>query len=530
MFGEIMIFEDRWYQIECEDAIVKDVLSNKDVHPLAAVPTGGGKTKILGSVIFKILEAHPTYDILVISHTENILRQDYESIKKFFPGIQIGLYSAGLKSRTIRKITIAGIQSIYKNPKLFSKFDMVIVDEAHTVPVEGDGMYRKFFRKNKHMQRIGLTATPFRSGHGLLYEGKGRLFNKLSYDLSSMESFNRLVDEGYLTTLISKPAELEMDITGVKTTANDFNQKALSKRFDRQTITQQAVEEVIKMGQNYKSWLIFAIDIEHADNINKELQYRGIVSDVLHSRSVTNKSRVTTAFKKGKIRALVSVGMVTTGFDAPNIDLLVLLRPTKSPVLHIQMIGRGLRIAPKKTHCLVLDFAGNIKRLGPINDVQVPVKGKKGSGDPIVKLCPQCGCIHHPTVKICDVCKFVFEFVEKIKNTYSNDQVVAKGKALSKSWVNVDKVSYTLHKKNGSPDSLKVSYKSGLRTFDEYICYGHKGYPKHVANNWVDFRWDSQLKPPNVHYLFKNSKKLSVPKKIMIDFNSKYLNIIDAEF
>lgn len=524
------VYEDRWYQVECEDALLKDLLEDPDCHPIAAVPTGAGKTKILSSLIYKYLELRPSHKILVISHTENILQQDLKAIEAFFPGIYIGLYSSGLGSRTIEKITVAGIQSIYRKPELFADFDVAIIDEAHTVPTKGNGMCRKFFDA-VNIRRVGLTATHFRAGHGYVHKGRGALFNKLSYDLSSMENFNRLVNEGYLTKLFSKPTDLQLDTTTVKESAGDFNVKDLSAHFDRESITNAAIKELLKFSKNYKSWLVFAINIDHADHINKELQSYNIKSKVLHSRSDEERHSVTDEFIHGKIQCLVSVGMVTTGFDAPNIDLIVLLRPTKSPVLHVQMIGRGSRVSPStgKTHCLVLDFAGNISRLGPINAVKIPEKGKKkGTGEPIVKACKTCGCLHHPTVKICNVCGTEFDFKESIRAFFSQEDVIAVPKEKIEEWINVDEVFYSVHSKMNKPDSLKVIYKCGLLSYNEFICLDHGGYATHKAKNWISHRLD--FMPKNVYELHKVSKKLKTPAKILVDITDKFPVIKNVEF
>jgi len=525
-----MIFEDRQYQIDTEDALLSDILTNSNCHPIAAIPTGGGKTKILSSFIYKYLEKKPKHNILVLSHTENILLQDHEAIERFFPGISIGLYSSGLGARNIEKITVAGIQSVYSKHDLFKKFDLAIVDEAHSCPTKGRGMYRQFF-DNTELTRVGLTGTPFRTGHGYIHRGQGALFNKLSYDLCSMDKFNKLVKDGYLTKLFSKPAKLQLDTEGIRTSAGDFNQKDLSDKFDRESITKEAVKEIVKMGANYKSWLIFAIDIDHADSICEEINKHGIKTVSLHSRSTTNRHEITDLFKTQGVRCLVSVGMVTTGFDAPNIDLIGMLRPTKSPVLHVQMIGRGLRVAPGKDHCLVLDFSGNIARLGPINNVQIPdkAKKKKGTGQPIVKACPNCGCLHHPTVKVCDVCDHKFVFQEKISTFFDELDVVQKeNKKLE--WLRVTNVTYKIHKKMNMPNSLRVIYNCGFYSFSEYVCYDHLGYAKHKANNWVKFRWFDKKLPTDVNSLFKNQNRLVQPSEILIDTKQKYPVILDTKF
>lgn len=524
-----MQYEYRAYQEECEDTLLQDVLSDPSCHPVAAIPTGGGKTKILSSFIYKYLDKLPMNRVLVLSHTETIVQQNYESIQQFFPGIRIGLYSSGLGSKTIEKITVAGIQSMYKKGDMFNQFNLVIIDECHTIPTSGSGRYRTFFKSTENT-RIGLSGTPYRTGHGYVHKGEGALFNKLSYDLCTMQKFNKLVEDGYLTKLYSKPPEYQMDTSGVKVSAGDYNLKSLSQKLDRDTITKDAVKELVKFGKNYKSWLVFAIDIKHADNINKELIANGIPSVALHSKSGNDRHQVKKDFIQNRIQAIVSVGMVTTGFDAPNIDLLVLLRPTTSPVLHVQMVGRGLRVNEGKTHCLVLDFAGNISRLGPINDVQIKNKKKgKGNGNPIVKTCPNCGCLHHPTVKVCDVCNHVFVFKEKIQDKFNDDEVVKT--PTPKEWLKVSGIRYYIHKKRGSPNSLKVEYQCGLFTLREFICYDHTGYAKYKADNWVQYRWRNSRMPQNLEELHRLSGvALKEPIDLLVDMHKKYPVILDSKF
>lgn len=542
-----MDYEYRQYQEDCEDALLRDTLCDEHYHPVVAVPTGGGKTKILSSFIYKYLEKRPKHSVLVLSHTETILAQDHKALRSFFPGIHIGLYSAGLKSKTFEKITVAGIQSIFRKGRLFASYDLIIVDECHTVPVKGEGMYRRFFQSHSANRggqgkmeaiRVGLSGSPFRLKHGYVYKGNGALFNKLSYDLCSMENFNQLIEDGYLSNMFVKPPNYKMDTKGVRVTAGDYNSKQLSKKFDRESITREAVGELITFGKNYKAWLIFAIDIDHCENIAREINIQmpndythGIKAIAMHSKTNLERHQVTSNFINGHIRAIVSVGMLTTGFDAPNIDLIGLLRPTKSPVLHAQMIGRGSRVHPGKDHCLVLDYAGNIARLGPINNIQVPdpEKKKKDNGDPIVKACNVCGCLHHPSVKICNVCGYEFIFQEKISTSHDESEVIQYSNL---KWLDVSGVSYQIHTKRGTNvDILKVTYFCGINKVNEYVCYNHQaGYAKYKADNWVKHRWTYNTPPYNVEELYRYNSHLLVPKRILVDLSKKFPSVVESEF
>jgi DNA repair protein RadD len=522
-----MRFEERWYQKESKDSLLRDI---EKYNPLIAIPTGAGKTVIMGRFVYDLLEQYPASKILILSNTKEILKQNYNTFCKFFPGINIGLYSSGLKSKTINKITIAGIQSIYKKPNLFSHFHVCIIDECHTVPFEKKSMYRQFIDAVNIPKYVGMSATIFRQKVGYIHEGQDRIFDKLSYDMTSMEAFNRLIDEQYLCDLISKKANLELQTDNIKIINGDYNQKELAKKNDRYEITKKAIRETIEIGEDkYKSWLIFAIDIKHANNITKELRIQGINAIALHSKTTGNDKTIE-LFKKGFYKALVSVGMVTTGFDAPNIDLIVLLRPTRSPVLHIQMIGRGLRVNKNKDHCLVLDFSGNIKRLGPINNVLIPTKNKKKNGEAPVKECPKCHCLHHTIIKICKVCNHEFEFKENIKITADYTEVIQKKEQI-KNWCKVKSVNYYIHKKKDKPDSMRVVYSLGLQTVQEYVCLDHEGYPKMVAKNWVRLRWQKiDPAPAGIQELYENRSKLAVPNKILVNFTNKYAKIENVTF
>jgi DNA repair protein RadD len=326
---------------------------------------------------------------------------------------------------------------------------------------------------------------------------------------------------------------MKMAVEGIKKQGGDYNQKQLSMKFDKESITEEAVDETIVYGKNYKKWLVFAIDIAHADNICKKLIANGIDADVLHTKMDKNREEVIKSFKTGPLRALVSVGMVTTGFDAPNVDLLVLLRPTMSAVLHVQMVGRGLRVAPGKTHCLVLDFAGNTARLGPINDVIIPHKGRgNGSGDAPTKNCPNCPTICYAAARVCESCGHEFEFKVKLTKQASLDEIVRvedkKHKEGMIKWLTVFSIQYSIHKKKGVPDSFLVCYHCGLTRIKEWVCLNHGKWSKRKADNWATFR--GYIGSLDTHSVFNARHLLKKPKKIQVDFTDEFPTVINAEF
>ena len=397
------MIENRWYQEECCSSII-DFLDNKKGNPLVVLPTGSGKTVVIAKIVDKILTKNPNSNILILSHVKEILCQDKHSLENYFEGIEVGVWSSGLKEKSKRKIMVAGIQSIKNDFNKFMEYDIAIVDEAHLINHKVNGSYRKFLSKI-NAKVIGLTATPYRLGHGYIHKGKDRLFTDIVYDLSSMNNFNRLISEGYLCNLITKNTILEYDRKDISLISGDFSKKEMSVKFNREDITEKVLGEVAKWGKDRKKWLIFCIDIDHAENVKRVLtESHNILSETVHSKMSGDRSKILKDYEHGNIKCLVNVNVLTTGINIPTIDFIVILRPTKSHVLHVQMVGRGLRVAQDKNDCLVLDFAGNTKNLGAINDIMVEQKeDKKGNGVAPTKVCPQCGSIHSTKVKRCDI-------------------------------------------------------------------------------------------------------------------------------
>lgn len=537
--------EDNYYGFELDgDKLYLD--ENFIVHH------NTGKTIVLCGIADRILTNDPIVNILVLTHNESIIKQDYEAlVRSFLAGI--GIYSSGLNSREIKKITVAGIQTAYRTPEDFKGFDYVIVDEAHSINPKASGMYRSLFEAMGNPPVLGLTATPYRLGSGYIYEGSKAIFDDIVCDYSSGEKFQSLIDDGYLSPVIGKGTLLKLNVDGVQITGGDFNQKQLAQKVDREEITDAAVNEVIRFGKNYKKWLVFAIDINHAEHIKNKFEKLGISAGIVHSKSTDNRDIEINKFKKGKYRALVNVNVLTTGFDQPDIDLIAMMRPTSSPVIHVQTIGRGTRpVYAKgydlenkdsrleaikqggKTHCLVLDFGGNIKRLGPIDDIEIKKKKKKGKGGPCVKECPECMALNHIRLRECNVCGAKFDIKEKLLTSADGSQVTSgeggkKEKSIDKKWVPVNKVSYSLHNKPGMPPSLKVIYNIGnLSNINQFICIEHDGYAKLKAKRWLERR----MRPPypeTVEEILERREEIRPPEQILVEKKGKYSEVLDAK-
>lgn len=532
----------RYYQTDAANALYYAIKGDIECHPVAAIPTGSGKTLVMCEFIDTYLSENPLHRILVLSHVKEILEQNYAALEEHFDGITIGLYSAGLASRTIEKITVAGIQSIYTKSAKFSRFNVVIIDECHLVNTRQIGMYRTFL-DGVTANYVGLTATAFRTGHGYIHIGEEALFNKLVYNMCDIEGFKELIDKGYLCRLIAKGTGMKLNTSGLKTRMNDYIPKQMSDRFDRDSITKMAVKEIIEYGQPYKKWLVFAIDIKHAKHIAAELNRNGIDTACVHSKMETDRDVEIYKFKSGKYRCLVNVNILTTGFDAPDIDLIAMLRPTQSPVLHIQSLGRGMRPftyenGTIKDHCLVLDFAGNVSRLGPINDVEIEQNtAVDGTGGQRMKECPNCQGLIPIQARECEYCGHKYPVREKIQErAYEGDIIRLDSKPKPKrEWLNVTSIKYHHHVGRSGLIQMKASYLCGFKSFHEYICYDHPrdSFAKYRANAWVKFRLlPGSGMPADCEDLIRGCRLGGIknPKRILITLGGKFPSIDDMTF
>ena len=512
------MFTPRTYQSEALKSIFDYFRAGKKGNPLVVAPTGSGKSIIIAMFCKEVSEKWPSQKILVISHVKEILRQDYAAITNLCKNSVVGLYSAGLKARTIENITVAGIQSIYNKPELFDQFNIIIVDEAHLIPPGKTTRYQKFFDQvTKPI--IGFTATPFRLGTGYLHLGDKAFFDEIVYNIS----IKLLQKNGHLCLVTSKATKKRMDAKNIKKSGGDYIVGELSRAFDREGITKEIVQELLLYKEDRKKWLIFAICIEHAEHIAEELNANGVITGCVHSKMSRNRDEVIEQFKNGYFQALVSVAVLTTGVDIPAVDLIGLVRPTSSPVLHVQIIGRGLRVFEGKENCLVLDFAGNLMRNGPIDNPIIRLSGN-GSGEPIMKECPECWEIVHAAVRICPNCQTPFQFQHHLKSSAGNENVLAKD-----TWHDVDSINYARFVGTRGLPMLRVDYKCGYRVFKEYVCLEHTGFARQKAKRWWERRTGEDA-PDTAAEAMKNINKIRIAEKILVNEGGKFPTVKEHIF
>ena len=446
-------------------------------NPCLVLPTGSGKSHIIAALCKDAVQQWPSTKILMLTHVKELIEQNAEKMRQHWAGAPLGIYSAGIGKRDLGEpITFAGIQSVRTKAADLGHIDLVIVDECHLISHKNEGGYRTLLNDlkaiNPNLRVVGLTASPYRLGHGLITDEPA-----IFHDLIEPVSIEELVFKGHLSVLRSKVTTSKLDTTGVKKRGGEFIEAELQKAVDTQQNNENVVAEVIRLAGDRKSWLFFCAGINHAKNVSISLRDQGIKSACITGEtSKTDRERIINEFKSGKIKALTNANVLTTGFDAPNIDLIAMLRPTMSPGLYVQMAGRGMRIKDHTDHCLVLDFAGVVNTHGPITAVQPPKKAGTGSGEMPVKVCSNCDELCAISAKSCPACGHDFPVIAPKPLVLHHDDIMGlNGKDMV-----VTGWNWRKHiGKNSGKEMLAVSYYSknlSDPSITEYLPLRHDGY------------------------------------------------------
>ena len=525
----------RSYQVEAVESIFK-YFSNNTGNPLLCLPTGTGKSVIIAMLLKKIFEIYPNQKVLMITHVKELIQQNYEKLKAVWNDAPVGIYSAGLKKRESQQnIIFCGIQSVAKKAELFGSVDLVVIDEAHLVSHNANSQYRNFIAKlkesNAYLKVVGLTATPFRSNFGLLTDAG--IFTDIAFDITQKDEFVKLINQGYLSALVPFATNHKIDVSNVKITNGEYNQKELAKVVNSGNITEKILNDAIEIAKNRNKWLIFAAGIEHGKDICNRLNEKGVLTTcVFGDLSNAERDKNIQDFKAGKYKAIVNYGVLTTGFDCPEIDCIIMMRPTLSPVLWVQMLGRGTRPSANKENCLVLDYAGNTERLGAINDPKIPHKSKtknkkQKQGEATLKTCPMCEATNIAQNMYCWKCNYFFKG-EKLSSVSSDLALIEK---TSLQFAKISKINITIYQKKGKPKCLKVDYYCGINKVTEFLCPLHGGYATDMFFKWLKVMLNARIDgrmteenlanyiPPLLRYL--NNKELY----FILDFSKKYANV-----
>ena len=511
--------QPRPYQSEALEAL-NDHLASKPTNPCVVLPTGAGKSLVIAWAVQGWKHDYPPFRVMILAHRKELVEQNAAELVGLWPGGDIGVYSAGLRRRDLdASVTYASIDSVYDRAGEFAPLDMVLVDEAHRIPAKGQGKYRGFLKAatkiNPRLRVAGFTATPFRMDGPICHTD--HILQEICYEAHVGD----LIRDGFLCRLRSKVG-VAPDLDDVRRNGRgDYVQSSLSESVDQPEIVQEAVREAMAVIQAEErgSIVFFCVDVDHCEAVSRELRRYGLEAPVVTGKTRrVERDRIAENFKAGRYRALCNVNVYTEGFNAKRVDCVVLLRPTLSAGLYAQMVGRGLRLHPDKTDCLVLDYARCIETHGPVDclmagEVRVIVCGsvspprcrqpkdecgegcadcggsgflpwKEGCGDTFSRAlgeCPHCGW-EIPPQEVARAAEE--ERAERERKMHEARAAQAAILGSEPETLQVDGVTLHRHRKSGSPDSLKVQYRCGLATVREWICLDHEDFAGRKARRW----------------------------------------------
>lgn len=382
----------REYQQEAVDLTIRHFRHSND-SAVIVLPTGAGK-----SLVIAALAKRARGKVLVLAHVKELVEQNHQ--KFIHSGTPAGIYSAGLNQKeTQHAVTFASIQSISRNLQaLDSLYTLLVIDECHRLSDDEDSQYLKTIthlkKLNPNLKVLGLTATPYRMGLGWIYQyhyrgyvrsDTSRPFMRCIYELP----LRYMISNAYLTPPnIIDAAVSQYDFSAITPDAfGRLPEKPVNELLTRcKRVTQAIILQIEKLAVDRQGVMIFAATVLHAHEITSYLPTQetalitGETSQLIRDQTIQE-------FKQKKIKYLVNVSVLTTGFDAPHVDFIALLRPTQSVSLYQQIIGRGLRLSPEKTDCLVIDYAGNNFNL---HHPEIGQPKPDSESEPVQVFCPLC--------------------------------------------------------------------------------------------------------------------------------------------
>lgn len=388
------MYKLRDYQQEAVNNTIKFFQKRRD-PAVIVLPTGAGKSLVIAELA-RIAKGR----VLILAHVKELVEQNYEKYISY--DLPAGIFSASLGKKDWEQKAIFGsVQSVARAPdNFFNDFSLLVIDECHRVAEEGSTQYqdviKKLLDRNPQLCILGLTATPYRLGLGWIYEyshlgeiktDKKRFFKQCVYELP----LSYMIKNKYLTT----PIKVDIPVT-----CYDFSELTGKDRMytsaeveevlkSQKRLTPLIIKNIIDITERYnrKGVMIFSSSVKHAEEIMSYLPADD-ARVVLGDTEMSERNEIVEDFKKKKFKYLVNVSVLTTGFDAPHVDVIAILRPTESNSLYQQIVGRGLRLSNDKKDCYILDYTG----IG--HDIYAPeINDKRPAKDtvPVKVPCPVCG-------------------------------------------------------------------------------------------------------------------------------------------
>ena len=364
----------RPYQQEAIDAFFTALPTHK--RQLIVLPTGSGKTVVFGALAKRYAQTIDPYKpILVVAHRTELLDQAEAKLQMVWPNVLTGRVQ-GERNDQLGQVILASTQTLVAG-RTIREPSLIIFDESHHSRAEGAmRVLENLGVFDDHGPALlGVTATPFRSDKTEL----GDLFDHLTYERTILQ----MIMDGYLTDVRGKKVDVpNLELKQMRTSAGDYNAKDLSMAMNHDIALNAVVEAVAANAKDRKS-IVFAVDVKHANALAKRFKLAGYKAAAIHGgMKAEERAKILVDFADDKIRILVNCQILTEGFDQPDVDCVVIARPTKSQSLYTQMVGRALRLHPGKTEALILDLTGasddkNLQTFGRLMKSQTKPKPQK---------------------------------------------------------------------------------------------------------------------------------------------------------
>ena len=508
--------------------------------PLLVLPTAAGKSVICAEIVRQMWEQWPDYRprTVVLVPSKELAEQNAAKLTALLPAnIHVGFVSASLgKKQHQADVIVATIGSIHKSAHLLGDIKAVIIDEAHLVNNKASdaGMYRTFLAKLGEIcqfRTVGMTATPFRGNQVWLTDGDDPLFT----GVASRVTMQELLDQKFIAPLIPPVQKMttRIDASQVGIANGDYKVGELSVLVDG--YLDKVARESVHLAAARHKWIAFTPSVDNAERLADKLCDLGITSEVVCGETPKQqREQYIREFRSGEIQCLVTVLALSVGFDVPDVDCIIWCRPTKSPVLYVQGMGRGTRIAEGKTDCLVLDFTDTVERLGPVDAIKGRAKRATGPQEAPYSICPGCGERNAPAALVCVFCgETIREEVQAPKDAkVSYAALLSAQREQEVTWHDISRVEYKLHRKEGKPDSVRVDYYDGfMRVASEWVCFNHTGYARQKAENWW-LKREPVYYPTSVERILNwlQDNQIIEPTQIATRQNGKFTEITHYEF
>lgn len=544
----------RPYQIDTLD-VLHDAIQDRDILLLQAA-TGAGKTAMIVRMIQRYFNSDSSRTFLIVMHKQELIQQFMASFKKFtsIPVADIGIACKGLSSKVVtdRRITIASVQTLVNQLNVYGGADLVVVDETHRIGHDDNSQYKVLLNKLREYKPdhkvIGVTATAYRLGHGMIYgdeckAGRDNFFP----DLTHRVLYSDLVRDGYLMPLkgfVACDGDTAEELSNATMTSGEYNMLDAGRIMTRHISS--AVDAFEKYGADHKSVAVFACTIDHATRLSEEFSSRGHSACVIHSKlSAIERDYNLKEWQSGRIKIAVSINVLVEGFDHPGLSCLVMCRPTKSPVVFVQAIGRVLRVHEEKSESLLIDLTSNVMEFGLDLDnprFTIP-SGMDGKGEAPVKICPgnnedgtACGMSLHPATMVCHYCGYEYPVVEMEASVSKMKEVNFNGEEEPPEWYDVMGMSTSIHTSKEGKQLLKVSLQVGSgfygsKSVNVWICL--RDYYKGFAVDKGEEKWNEFSEEPfpdNVEEAEFLSGTFKVPSRALCSKKDRFLELIELDF